>query len=1343
MSTARQPDQGTWNVRKLGRLATGLVLSLLSLGAHAQAGSQVSVSDGGTPSYSFPIAVPPGIAGMAPNLNLLYSASSVNGPVGYGWTVQGISTITRCPGNKLIDGSARAVDYTANDKLCLDGQRLIQTDAAGTVSAAQQNDSLGGSGMVREYRTEKDMYARIRAYGMAGGDANNGPAYFKVWTKSGQVYEYGVNSNATANAQITAQGKTVVVAWPVSRISDTVGNYIDFQYEQRDVAWGSGPTEGSPTAGHEWNLAEVRYTGNGSQVPVNKVVFEYVDRADNAGGAQDRGEAYHQGSKNVSIRLLNKVRTFINWPANQASQPAGAVQVKTIRLTYDKGPVSGRSRLKQITECNGNESKCLPPTTFNYASGGYVSYATNFQFRNGELSTLVMQSTSGNYGVVPGNFLGTGRTDILRWSDTPGENQLYRSGGDGGFSRVWSFNITDQHLFKSDGCYASTVADFNGDGMTDILRIMQAYTTSGGVSCGTQRHILYLSNGDGSFRSIDVVGIDFSKRKSITVVRYDCLQPRSSTYVPNCTEPGDNYLGTSQSTGFNFHLLDVNSDGLLDIVTAMMPGHPPTTNPPSDATQCATLVCTRVYLGQPNGGFVEKTDTNVAHRSLYADPQLGSSSFWRKPYVADLNGDGAPDLMVDTGVWISRGDGNFDIDPAATGMTGCANPLDFNGDGRTDCLFNFWVASAQHLSIADGTYTPKKTANFNLVSNGQELYGFVSNSTVANVGIELADFDGDGRDDILRWKDDPSQNTVYLSNGDGTFRTAPGFNLTTSAEQLQKSDGSASFVVGDFTGRGATEILRLKANPSAGSDATRNLLYVKTDSTPPDQLVSVTSSTGLTTTLAWVPLSNPSSGSLGTRYTSDRGTANAAAYPKVDLTMPTYVVATTVAGSGVGSSTLTTEYSYAGLKAAHDGRGWLGFRETRKQSPAPNGSNLTVLTQYLQDGANTGMASLTETRAGLLNAANPQVLSRSTFIYCDKTAAAGAEASATSASPCPTTAKVRRPYLYKSTEEGWDLNGNALPVVTTTNTFNNSGDPTQIVATTTGTALGLSQTFTKTTTNQYYADNTSGDTWILGRLQKATVLSSVPNSLGSIATGYGTAPYANATQGSATTVTINPSALTVNASGPGTASGIVTANANGGVAPYTYAWTRTAGSRTTISNAAIANPTISAALNAGDNFTESWKVTVTDASGITATASVNATFTTPGAAVLSLTSCSSVTPTTSPTAASMSCTLSNTGQSGVSSISYATAAGTSVTGPTGACAAGATCGTVKVTTGTSAGTYSGSVTATPNTGSAASANYSLTVNAAPVNGATYVSHSVPTTMTAGQVYAVSVTLQNS
>ena len=1090
--------------------ATAILFSLVCTNAISQG---ISVSGSGIPTYAIPIGVPPGVGDMAPSLGLQYSASGVNGPVGYGWNLQGISLITRCAGSKRIDGKAQSVAFNSNDKLCLDGQRLILTDATGTPLASQQGDSLGGSA-VREYRTDKDSYSRIRAYG-AAGDASNGPAYFKVWTKGGQIYEYG---NA-GNSAITVAGKTMVSVWAVNRISNTVGNYIDFKYDQRDVAWGSGPSLNNATPGREWQLKEVLYTGNALNQAVNRVVFDYTERPVNPGSsAQDRSESYHQGGKNVSVWLLDKVSTYINWPASTSAKPASAVHVKSLKLTYDRGPVTERSRLVSVRECTDvNLSKCLPATTFSYSDGGGLNYVTSPQFRNSALSTLVMHSVKGNYGVLTGNFFGDGRTSILRWSDTPSENQLFHSLGNGEFSIVpngtgaGQFNLANQKLSDSLKCTTAMTADFNGDGLTDILRPTN--------SCTNAPASLFLSNGDGSFREVVIANVELMKVQSTIKEIYRC--PDNWDECPFENDNGKTYLGTSRTWGYNYYVLDVNNDGILDFITAYNPMYNPTPAPQSNDQLCSESTCTRVFLGQANGTFVETLATNLTHVPMYTDP---ISMLVRDSYVADVNGDGLTDLVVNSGIWLSRGDGIFDFDSSRNSIDACAYGLDFNGDGRSDCLLPDYEKTRQKLMVSNGTYTQTAAGNFNLTGTGDTLLQLGSDLK-QTAGIQIGDFDDDGRSDFIRWDDNPSINRVYLSNGDGTFRSRAFLN--DADHQLQKSDESADFILGDFSGNGTIEILRLKAVPSSASEATRNQLYVKSNPMPPDQLTSVRTGAGITTSLTWVPMTNSASGSLGARYQSDRGTPNAATYPMVDVPPSGYVVATVTSDAGFGGAKQVTEYAYTGMKMAYDGRGWLGFRSNRIQNTAPNGDLLTVTSNNIQNGPNPGNVGVSETRLGALTQSNAPLLSRSTFIYCDRTAAAGAQAAATSSTPCATNAKVQRPYMYQSIEEGWDLQGTGLPKVTTTNVFNNDGDATEVLVVTASTS-GPSQVSSKRATSEYHPANIDGDSWILGRLKKTTVFNDVTNSSLSLPTSAGSAPLATATVGTGADPAITPLVPSVN-----------------------------------------------------------------------------------------------------------------------------------------------------------------------------------------------------------------------
>ena len=307
--------------------------------------------------------------------------------------------------------------------------------------------------------------------------------------------------------------------------------------------------------------------------------------------------------------------------------------------------------------------------------------------------------------------------------------------------------------------------------------------------------------------------------------------------------------------------------------------------------------------------------------------------------------------------------------------------------------------------------------------------------------------------------------------------------------------------------------------------ANTNQLYARSSSgVPGDVLATTLSPSGLLSTVGPRVTLTESGG----RYVNDRGTASAAQSPLVDLQMPMHVI--TAVTHETGNGNLTTEYLYKGLKAERGGRGLLGFREVRQQSPAPGNETLTIATEYLLLDPYDGVASRTSTYRGSLTATAP-LLSSTVNIYCDRTSATNPDV-ATDTAPCATTAKVRRPYVRRTVEEGTDLAGYALPKVTTVSTYDDFGNPTNIVVTTEGTVGGLpNQTYTKSNANTFCPPDTAGcpntiagDNWILGRLTRSTVTNTVPNLLlAGLSASPGTAANATAIAGS---VNAQPATLT-------------------------------------------------------------------------------------------------------------------------------------------------------------------------------------------------------------------------
>jgi RHS repeat-associated protein len=170
----------------------------------------VSIDAMGGSSYYLPLEVPSGVNGLTPNLSLGYSSNSGSGLAGFGWQINGISTISLGARKAYLDDP----DIDNFDRFYLDGQRL------------QPNLSYSGYGeQDTQYQTENDIFTRVTPQST---DPVTGPTWFKAETKSGLIFEYG----NTSSSRVRISGTSKVTNWYVSKISDLFGNMINFSYIQ-------------------------------------------------------------------------------------------------------------------------------------------------------------------------------------------------------------------------------------------------------------------------------------------------------------------------------------------------------------------------------------------------------------------------------------------------------------------------------------------------------------------------------------------------------------------------------------------------------------------------------------------------------------------------------------------------------------------------------------------------------------------------------------------------------------------------------------------------------------------------------------------------------------------------------------------------------------------------------------------------------------------------------------------------------------------------------------------------------------------------------------------------------
>ncbi len=259
-------------------------------------------------------------------------------------------------------------------------------------------------------------------------------------------------------------------------------------------------------------------------------------------------------------------------------------------------------------------------------------------------------------------------------------------------------------------------------------------------------------------------------------------------------------LETTSQTSANVSIGDVNADGHQDIVLAKG-RHWPLMN--------------RVLIGDGKGGFPSASNLgDEADRSYFGklhdmdgdgdldvvvsndEPDTnkvylndGSGSFelsslfgetaWktRNASIADMDGDGLPDIIVanrssdprsgGTGgsnyICLNQGDGNFEGECIAFShySTTTITPADFNGDGLMDLAVPHRDGGQSHVFV-------QRKSLFSDLGFRKVPFG-PSNASVR--ASQAADFNGDGRVDVVTIDTSRRELRVYYQEADGTYTT--------------------------------------------------------------------------------------------------------------------------------------------------------------------------------------------------------------------------------------------------------------------------------------------------------------------------------------------------------------------------------------------------------------------------------------------------------------------------------------------------------------------------------------------------------------------------------------------
>jgi len=493
-------------------------------------------------------------------------------------------------------------------------------------------------------------------------------------------------------------------------------------------------------------------------------------------------------SSNQAQQVLSGTVVFTD-VYNGITQVLGSGQVQSPQFGSNKG-IPGTAVLHQ--QIGGIGTHSIVAKYFGTAAtsqSSSPSQTVTITPTYGSATTLMTSGTSGSITFSStlsayGSDLPTGN---LNFVDTTSQAQLGSVALDPiklatQFTPLIS-NPVANNTPGNGGAGAPAVGDFNNDGYQDFVVPTSADTIE-----------IFLGNGDGTYKppvsrpligaSSVVVG-DFNKDGNLDAAVIS-TNPMIGLAVflgrGDGTFSNPTYSGVNFSLQTDFRVLatgDFNRDGNLDVA--------------------ATSVSTNsvvIFLGQVDGTFLQQSTTYPTGPTAKTPFNLA---------VADLDGDQFQDLIVSSdsdanvAILYGKGDGTFEsalfIPVPGAVQVGSVTVGDLNGDKIPD------------IAVTDQFTTTGSTqgAVFVLLGQGSRKFTPAVKYPVAGGPylLTLADFNRDGKLDIVSANKPGANVGILLGNGDGTFQTPTYY----------PAGGPAFFAtVGDLNGDNQIDIAAVTSN---------------------------------------------------------------------------------------------------------------------------------------------------------------------------------------------------------------------------------------------------------------------------------------------------------------------------------------------------------------------------------------------------------------------------------------------------------------------------------------------------------------------------------------------------
>jgi YD repeat-containing protein len=870
------------------------------------------VDPNGASNYSIPLTVPPGTMGMVPQLSINYSSQGGNGILGNGFSLSGLSSITRTTQTIYHDAQIYPVTLTNNDRFLLDGTRLILPPSEATSAYGAYGTTI--------YHTEIESFKLVTSY----ASSNNGPDYFTVLDKDGTMYEYGY----TSDSKVLASGNhNIVLTWLLDKVTNNRGNYMTFEYF-------------NDNNGNFYPIS-IQYTGNQNSSPIitpyNKVTFSYALRG-------DPQTDYIAGSQTNQNVLLTGVQMY-----------AQNTLVHHYELDYSKDQLY--SHLVQIIEY-GSDGSSYNPTKFNWHNNLSQSQAVTQNYFTSMADVGYFTGGRGYFTNPPspptllcGDFNGNGLTNVVvlqvfnpLYSFNANINYtLYLEGLDPNNNNTYTPSLQGQINYPNGylGNYytlsedvgggepsysprygfPTTVPplDFNGDGKDDLVLYSPVYNPNNLET--TDYFSVFLSNG---------VSFNSSPNYTFKGLNPSAIDGEASMF-PQI---------------FQTAVGDFDGDGIPDLLVY----YPQWDKIYLYSIKNGTPVIDTFHLGDNNNSWFWPNDRGNSFSEQNDVFAIDINGDGRKEvfltainhaYIFNLNADGSTTLISNTIVFGPVIDGTTYPDLASVYQG------DFNGDGKTDILFynnggselNNWK-----IGYSNGKDGFTITSASNIVHENGSAYGCMKNqASFPPHNYYVADFNGDGIDDIVdesftqinggwdtlgtySWYTYNAINLdVYFFTGNTqeVLNNTGGFVHKNYNESLSNSIGPENpTYVADFNGDGHVDLAYW------GNGREPDRLFTFDLNTQPDnginKVIGIANGLNATTKIQYGNLPNmallPTNNDLPYPYSQGSN----ATFPLEDIQWPLYVTEFTAEDNGNGSENYVGYTYYGGLNN-EQGKGFLGF----------------------------------------------------------------------------------------------------------------------------------------------------------------------------------------------------------------------------------------------------------------------------------------------------------------------------------------------------------------------------------------------------------------------------------